>query len=99
VYTVGADRVTPSGANVQDFSGLATATAFDFLGDGVAEAIYADETQIYVFDGKTGQINLTSPRQSGTLIEYPVVADIDNDGSAEIVYVSNYYDGQPAARR
>ncbi|MCA9705392.1 MAG: hemolysin, partial [Myxococcales bacterium] len=26
---------------------------------------------------------------SGTIIEYPVVADVDNDGSAEIVVVSN----------
>ncbi len=92
-------KVTPSGVtptwinNVQDFSGLATATAFDFLGDGVAEAIYADETNAYVFDGVTGETKLSSPRQSGTLIEYPVVADIDNDGSAEIVYVSNYLDG------
>ena len=75
---------------VQDASGLATATAFDFLGDAVAEAIYADETQIYVFDGVNGGVNLTAPRSSGTLIEYPVVADIDNDASAEIVYVSNY---------
>ncbi len=77
-------------ANVQDQSGLATATAFDFLGDAVAEAIYADETQIFVFDGVTGQQAMTAPRSSGTLIEFPVVADVDNDGSAEIVYVSNY---------
>ncbi|MCA9625582.1 MAG: VCBS repeat-containing protein [Myxococcales bacterium] len=75
---------------VSDLSGLATATAFDFLGDAVAEAIYADENQIYIYDGVTGAVNLTQPRSSGTLIEYPVVADIDNDGSAEIVYVSNY---------
>lgn len=94
VYTVGPQAVTPKWTNgVQDLSGLATATAFDFLGDGVAEAIYADETQIYVFDGKSGLTNLTSPRQSGTLIEYPVVADCDNDGSAEIIYVSNYTQG------
>ncbi|MCY1057621.1 VCBS repeat-containing protein [Nannocystis sp. SCPEA4] len=94
VYTVGAQTVTPKWSNnVQDLSGLATATAFDFLGDGVAEAIYADETQIYVFDGETGLTNLTAPRQSGTLIEYPIVADIDNDGSAEILYVSNYTPG------
>ena len=94
VYQVGSAAVTPKWtAFVQDQSGLATATAFDFLGDGVAEAIYADETQIHVWDGKTGQTNLTSPRQSGTLIEYPVVADVDNDGSAEILYVSNYYGG------
>ena len=91
VYSVGANNVVAKWTqDVADFSGLATATAFDFLGDGVAEAIYADETQIYVFDGKTGMINLTAPRESGTLIEYPVVADIDNDGSAEILYVSNY---------
>ena len=94
VYSVGPQSLTARWTvNVQDISGLATATAFDFLGDGVAEAIYADETQIYVFDGKTGATDLTAPRQSGTLIEYPVVADVDNDGSAEIVYVSNYTQG------
>jgi hypothetical protein len=79
---------------VQDLSGLATATAFDFLGDGVADGIYADETQIYVFDGAKGTTLMTAPRKSGTLIEHPVVADIDNDGSAEIAYVSNYQQGE-----
>ena len=42
-----------------------------------------------VFDGKTGQQYFTLPRASGTLIEYPVVADIDNDQSADILVVSN----------
>jgi FG-GAP-like repeat len=79
----------------QDLTGLSSSTAFDFLGDGVAEAIYADETQLFVFDGLTGAAVLTWPRTSWTGIEYPVVADVDNDGSAEIVVVSNkgYYDG------
>ena len=95
VYSVSAAGVTPKWTNnmVQDISGLATATGFDFLGGGVAQAIYADEQQIYVFDGATGKIELTSPRSSGTLIEYPIVADVDNDGSAEIAYVSNYKQG------
>ena len=75
-------------AVVSDQSGIAAGTAFDFLGDGVAEAMYADETQMVVFDGE-GVPLLTMPRTSGTLSEYPVVADIDNDGSAEIVVVSN----------
>jgi hypothetical protein len=35
------------------------------------------------------------PRTSGTLTEYPVVADIDNDGSAEIVVVSNAHPSVP----
>jgi len=77
-------------AAVEDMSGLATATAFDFLGDAVAEAIYADETFIFVFDGVTGKQAMNAPRSSGTLIEFPVVADVDNDGSAEIMFVSNY---------
>ena len=78
---------------VADLSGLASGTAFDFLGDGVADAIYADEQQVYVFDGQSGQLEMSAPRASGTLIEYPVVADIDNDGSAEFVFVSNYFSG------
>ncbi len=94
VYEVGPTGLAINwSANVSDISGLATATAFDFLGDAVAEAIYADETLIYVFDGVTGQESLTATRSSGTLIEYPVVADVDDDASAEIVFVSNYYGG------
>jgi hypothetical protein len=93
-YTVNPGGVSAKWTQpVQDLSGLATATAFDFLGDGVADGIYADETKIYVFDGAIGKILMTAPRTSGTLIEYPVVADIDNDGSAEIAYVSNYQQG------
>ena len=53
-----------------------------------AEAMYADEDYLYVFDG-AGQPLLNVPRSSGTLIEYPTVADVDNDGSAEIVVTSN----------
>jgi hypothetical protein len=75
---------------VTDTSGLATGTAFDFLGDGVADAIYADEHYMYVYEGASGMLEMSAPRESGTLIEFPVVADIDNDLSAEIVVVSNY---------
>ncbi|MEM9453612.1 MAG: VCBS repeat-containing protein [Myxococcota bacterium] len=91
-------EITPAGptiiwqAPVLDQSGSAGGTAFDFDGDGIAEAMYADETQLFVFDG-TGMPLLTAPRQSGTGLEYPVVADIDNDGSAEIVVVSNFQTG------
>jgi len=75
-------------ADVVDASGLAAGTAFDFLGDGVAEAMYADEHTMFIFDG-AGVPLLTTPRLSGTVTEYPTVADIDNDGSAEILVVSN----------
>jgi hypothetical protein len=69
-------------------SGSAAGTAFDFLGDGIAEAIYADEYQLFVYGG-TGDVLLSEDRYSRTGIEFSVVADVDNDGSAEIVVVSN----------
>jgi hypothetical protein len=81
-------------AAVQDASGWSAGTAFDFLGDGVAEAMYTDEINLYVFDG-TGAPLLTIPRASPTLIEYPTVTDVDNDGSAEILVVS-FGTGAPA---
>jgi hypothetical protein len=81
-------------AMVADYSGAAAGTAFDFLGDGVAEAMYADEGKLSIFDGKTGAVLLTQPRVSLTISEYPTVVDVDNDGSAEILIVS--LSGQPA---
>lgn len=74
---------------VLDASGSASGTAFDFLGDGVAEAIYADENNLFVFELGNPTPLLEVPRTSRTGVEYPVVADVDNDGSAEIVVVSN----------
>ena len=83
--------------DVADLSGLASGTAFDFLGDGVAEALYGDETRLWVFDGQTGAEVLQAPRASITIVEYPVVVDVDNDGSAEIIVVSNNA-GQPTVQ-
>ncbi|RMG98792.1 MAG: VCBS repeat-containing protein [Deltaproteobacteria bacterium] len=79
---------------VQDGSGAAAGTAFDFLGDGSAEAIYGDEIATRVFDGVSGAELLSWPRKSSTGIEYPVVADVDDDGAAEIVF-GNELDGPP----
>lgn len=49
--------------------------------------MYADERFLYVY-GAEGSVELQVPRSSSTIVEYPVVADVDNDGSAEIVVVS-----------
>ncbi len=82
-----ADGTIKWSATVLDASGYAAGTAFDFLGDAEAEAMYADESAFFIFNGQ-GEVLLTTPRESKTLHEYPVVADIDNDGSAEIIVVS-----------
>jgi hypothetical protein len=75
-------------ADVNDASGVAAGTAFDFLGDGTAEAMFADEYKLFAFDIHGAPL-MEVDRSSGTLIEYPSVADVDNDGSAEILVVSN----------
>ena len=75
-------------SDVQDITGASSGTAFDFLGDGSANAIYGDERNFHAYD-ENGVELLSVPRSSGTIIEYPVVADVDNDGSAEVVVVSN----------
>ena len=84
--------------SVLDQSAAASGTAFDFLGDGGAEAMYADEETLFIFDD-AGNVVLSVPRTSWTDIELPIVADVDNDGSAEIVVVSNkgYIDGTSPA--
>ena len=92
-YTVyEADGTIVWNVEVSDQSGIAAGTAFDFLGIGKAQAMYADEFRMFVFD-ETGNVLMETPRASGTLSEYPVVADVDNDGSAEIIVVSNNYMG------
>ena len=58
---------------------------FDFEGDGRAEILYNDELFFRVYDGRTGALLVQQANPSTTLFEYPVVADIDNDGRAEVV--------------
>jgi len=90
VWHVGASSLTLAwNQPIADPSGIAASTAFDFLGRGIADAVYGDEANLWVYDGATGALELKGARSSGTLIEYPVVADVDNDGSADIVVVSN----------
>ncbi len=87
-YTVyNGDATIVWSAPISDLSGSAAGTAFDFLGDAMAEAMYADETNFFIFN-EVGIPYFSVPRSSGTIIEYPVVADLDNDGSAEIAVVS-----------
>lgn len=70
-------------------SGATGSSLFDFDGDGQAEAVYADECFTRVYDGKTGKVLFSARRSSHTSVEGPVVADIDNDGSAEILMGSD----------
>ncbi|QQR89591.1 MAG: VCBS repeat-containing protein [Myxococcales bacterium] len=72
-----------------DSSNVTSSTVFDFNGDGSAEVVYNDEQRFLVFDGKTGAEVFSDWNPSRTRTEQPIVADVDNDGNAEIVFVSN----------
>ncbi len=77
-------------AVTQDTSSRVTgSTVFDFDGDGAAEVVYGDEQYLRVYDGATGDERLLLLNNSRTGLEFPVVADIDNDGHAEMLVVGN----------
>ena len=77
-------------------SSVTGSSVFDFEGDGKAEVIYADECFLWVFDGQTGKVRFSAPHSSFTGTEASVVADVDGDGHAEILMVSNGADPSAA---
>ena len=71
----------------QDASSQVTGSSvFDFNGDGSAEVIYNDECHFRMYAGLDGSEAFLEPSEGRTRIEYPIVADVDNDGNAEIVF-------------
>ena len=65
---------------------------YDINGDGAYEVLFADQNQFYIFDGAQGSVLFSqSGHSSGTIFEFPIVADMDNDGSAEIAISSNNF--------
>ncbi|MCY0986383.1 FG-GAP-like repeat-containing protein [Nannocystis sp. ILAH1] len=78
----------------RDCSSASTGSSvFDFDGDGSAEVVYSDEIRLRVYRGSDGEELWSTCNTTGTLQEYPVIADVDSDGHADIVAVSNNYSG------
>ena len=88
--------------NTKDASSSETGSSvFDFEGDGIAEALYADEENFHIYKGPGSGVKDEHgycsaehlidplPHYSGTISEYPVIVDVDNDGQSEILIVSN----------
>ncbi len=75
-----------------DGSGCTGASLFDFNQDGRNEIVYRDETTLRIIDGSNNpgananEIRATfTDVRSGTLREFPIIADVDADGQAEIL--------------
>lgn len=74
--------------DIYDGSGASGPAGFDFEGDGEEEVVYADEGNLRCWSDDNGQ-TFEGSRQSVTIFEYAVIADIDLDGHAEMLVVSN----------
>lgn len=70
-------------------TGSVGSTVFDFDADGAAEVLYNDECHLRILSGVDGSVLWYASSTSVTALEYPVVADVDADGNAEVVSVSN----------
>jgi len=88
----------------KDWSSASTgSTVFDFNGDGAAEVVFSDEEAVYVWglDGGPGldpwdrlvPYLVDTEHKSWTIHEYPLVADIDGDGKAEILVTNSHLPG------
>ena len=81
-------------SEIKDVSSGGTASSvFDFNGDGRAEVIYRDECWLRVYNGPDGKTVFARPITSGTALEMPIVADVDNDGRADVVVPSDSIQG------
>ncbi len=73
-------------ARISDQTGAAGPVLFDFELDGYPEVLYADEGSIQFFSGVDGSLKFRSNEHgSYTILETPIVADVDNDDQVEIV--------------
>jgi hypothetical protein len=93
----------------RDWSSASTgSTVFDFNGDGANEVVFSDEEAVYVWwvdddpalEPWERMVTLLEDdnHKSWTIHEYPLVADVDGDGKAEILAVNSQLsiDGEPS---
>lgn len=80
---------------IQEFSSSRTGSSvFDFDGDGQAEIVYNDENTLFVYSyvgTASAAVVWSTPNPTLTAHEYPVIADVDRDGNAEIIVGANNF--------
>jgi hypothetical protein len=76
----------------EETSGITGCTLFDFNGDGKSEVVYRDENYLYIINGVDGSTFTQQTCISRTQLEYPIVADVDNDGATELCVTCGFDD-------
>jgi len=72
-------------------NGSTGSALFDFDGDGRVEVLYNDTERVLVLDGADGATLASLCNTTGSVHEFPVVADVDGNGEADIVLVANSF--------
>lgn len=71
-----------------DGSAATVLSLFDFKQSGEAQLVYRDEDSLRIINGENGKtLSYFLPVTSATVNEYPIIADVDKDGAAEIIAV------------
>lgn len=68
-----------------DWSSRSGAPIFDLNGDGFYEVLHRDENMFRILNANNGAVLFQDSCLSTNLYEYPVIADVDADGAAEVI--------------
>jgi|GEM_PF-1046954 len=74
--------------DIFDGTGASGPAGFDFEGNGTEEVVYSDESKLRTWQSP-GTETFEGDRVSVTIFEYSTIADVDNDGAAEMLVASN----------
>ncbi len=88
LYVLNADGTLLWERDVIDNTGSSSGVSVhDLDGDGDYEVMWNGSVQGYsVFDGGTGKLLFNEPFiNSGTVLDYPAIADVDGDGYTEVI--------------
>ena len=82
-----------SKTGLDDGSQRTGSSLFDFEGDGTKEVVYSEEGSLFVLNAETGAEIVRIPAEAGTRTEYPLVADVNADGAAEVILTAQNGNG------
>jgi hypothetical protein len=89
--TLTSDGVLLWSIPTREDNGSTGSALFDFDGDGRVEVLYNDTERLRILSGVDGSDLHTLCNTTGSVHEYPVVADVDGDGEANVVLVANSF--------
>jgi hypothetical protein len=89
--TLSSDGVLLWSRETREDNGSTGSALFDFDGDGRVEVLYNDTERVLILAAADGEELASLCNTTGSVHEYPVVADVDGDGEADVILVANAF--------